>query len=85
MLLGETLNTDTYVINSCECTLLTIRNTVIHVVEMIDLNNNVSWNRNKEKTVVTCFSPDETSTSTGKISSSWEGAGWLALIRINAV
>ena len=31
------------------------------------------------------FSPDVTSTSTGKISSSCNGAGRLALIRINAV
>lgn len=48
------------------------------------------WSRSKEKKKKyreeeTCFIPDDTSTSTGKISSSWEGAGWLALIRINAV
>lgn len=53
---------------------------------LIDLN--INWKRSKEKKLweeVTSFLPDETSTSTGKISSSWEGAGWLALIRINAV
>ena len=63
------------------------RNTVLQY--LIDLNDNMHWNRCKEKNDVKGRSkvwiPDVTSTSTGKISSSWEGAGWLALIRINAV
>ena len=50
--------------------------------------HNESFNKTKKTFVFLLYSsllPAVTSTSTGKISSSWLGAGWLALMRIKAV